>query len=236
MLILFDVDATLITTGGAGLRALVLAGQSLYGPDFSDVGVDVAGRLDPLIISEMLTRAGVRPSPEAIAAVRESYLARLPHELRTSNNRALPGVQTLLEALSSVGSASEARAILGLLTGNFRETAHVKLRVCGIDPERFKVAAWGDDSPHEPPAREHLPPVAVARHAAMTGRQLAARDVLIIGDTPHDAACARAHNHRALGVATGRYSIDQLRESGFDHVVPDLSDTQSVLEWILSRR
>jgi phosphoglycolate phosphatase-like HAD superfamily hydrolase len=229
MLILFDIDATMITTGGAGIRAMVAAGKELFGPQFTAEGIPVAGRLDPLIMGEMLDKSGVRRTPTNLAALRKLYVERLAQELTPGRGRALPGVIALLDALE--GHRDVAR---GVLTGNFEESGWLKLRHCGIEPSRFHFGVWGDESPHDPPARDHLPPVGMARYRERFGREIASSAVTVIGDTPHDVACARAHGCRSIAVATGSFTVDQLVASGADLVVPDLSQTESIVRWLVA--
>ena len=95
----------------------------------------------------------------------------------------------------------------------------------------FPVTAWGSDGK----TRRELPPLAMSRHEALTGSVLDPQQVVIIGDTPHDVDCARASGCRSLAVATGRYGADDLAASGADLVVEDLSRTESLVKWILSR-
>lgn len=225
MLILFDIDATLISTGGMGIRAMGDAGRALVGDGFTTERTEFAGRLDPLIIADLLRHNGLEPTPERMAAMRQGYREHLARRLRTEHDRcrALPGVLTLLDELER-----RQEPVLGLLTGNYADTGSMKLRACGIDPGRFRLAVWGDESPHEPPSRNHLPGVGKERYSTLVGR--AAERVVVIGDTPHDVACARAHGCRAIGVATGSFSIERLREAGADRVFKDLSATEEVLE------
>ena len=230
MLLFFDIDATLITTNRAGVAAMTDAGRDLHGTAFSSDGLEFAGRLDPLIVRDMLNRNGVAPTAPAVAAFRDAYRRRLELRLQDrSRCRALPGVLDLLGALR------RRRAItLGLLTGNYADTGSMKLRACGIEPEWFAVRVWGDDSPHEPPSRDHLPGIGLSRYADLRGARLDPGRATVIGDTPHDVACARAHGCRSLGVATGSFLADALRDAGADHVVRDLSDTESMLRWLLA--
>lgn len=229
MLILFDIDATMITTGGVGIRAMVAAGRHLFGPGFNADGIDFAGRLDPLILNEMLERSGVARTAENMASIRREYGARLQGELDQSDKkRVLPGVLALLARLGREPSATR-----GVLTGNFCETGRMKLSACGIDPHQFEVQVWGDESPHDPPQRSHLPPVGMARYRALRGSDVPACRVTIIGDTPHDVGCARAHGCRSLGVATGKFGISELAAAGADRVAPDLSDTGAIFDWLL---
>jgi phosphoglycolate phosphatase-like HAD superfamily hydrolase len=127
----------------------------------------------------------------------------------------------------------EPDVVLALLTGNFAETGQMKLRSCGLDPSRFAIHVWGDESPHTPPARDHLVPVGMERYRNRTGRVPNGAGVVVIGDTPHDVACAKAHGCRALAVATGYTSAAHLAAAGADRVLPDLTDTDGVIRWML---
>jgi phosphoglycolate phosphatase len=230
MLILFDIDGTLITTGGAGIRAMVRAGRDLHSPDFTADGIEFAGRLDPLILREMLEKNRVPVSDRSMADMRAAYVNHLPAELAAATaKRSLPGVAELVMELRRAQTPT-----LGLLTGNFAESGSLKLRTCGIEPDHFPIQAWGDESPHTPPARTHLPPVAMSKFLLSRGRELRGEEVTIIGDTPHDVACARAHGCRSLAVATGRTSMDDLAAAGATRVVRDLSEFKSIADWLLS--
>jgi phosphoglycolate phosphatase-like HAD superfamily hydrolase len=136
------------------------------------------------------------------------------------------------EVLGALGS-HEAFTI-GLLTGNFAETGRMKLTACGIDPEQFAVCAWGDESPHDPPERAHLPPVAMGRYRERYGRAIDPGRVTIIGDTPHDVRCALAHGCRALAVATGQHGVPELTAAGAHRSVSDLAATEDIVGWLLS--
>ncbi len=228
MLILFDIDATLLSTQRAGVLAMGDAGRELFGPEFDEQVIDYAGRLDPLIIADLL-RAHARPvGAREIEIFRHGYRKHLFDRLKSPGvARALPGVPELLDAVEHVEGVT-----IGLLTGNYADTGAGKLAAAGIDLGRFAVRVWGDESPIDPPAREHLPGVALDRHAAMAGSRLPGERVLIIGDTIHDVACARAHGCRSLGVATGKYTRDELLAVGADRAEADLTDTRGLLEWI----
>lgn len=228
MLILFDIDATLISTSGVGIGAMLDAGRELFGPSFTGEGVPVAGRLDPLIIRDLLTRNGRAPTPEDAGRLRAGYEQNLARALSCPGvGRTLPGVDQLLAALRQ-----RPRYTLGLLTGNFERTGSMKLRTCGVEPAWFPVRVWGDESPHDPPAREHLPPVAMSRHAARLGREVRGHEVVIIGDTPHDVSCARANGCRCIAVATGRFGLDELRAAGADVALPNLADSTTIWRFL----
>ncbi|MBL8744786.1 MAG: haloacid dehalogenase-like hydrolase [Phycisphaerae bacterium] len=229
MLILFDIDATLLTTSRTGIAAMGEAGRERFGETFDEGRVEYAGRLDPLIIADLLRAHGREATDEAVLDFRQRYRAHLSRLVsKPGVARACPGVHDLLAALRR-----SATHTLGLLTGNFPETGSIKLRASGIDPDDFPVQAWGCDSPHSPPAREHLPPIAMRRYVERYGRGIKPSEVTIVGDTPHDIACARAHGCRSLGVATGQFSVDALAASGADRAVPDLTDTEEMVRWLM---
>ena len=228
MLVLFDIDCTLLSADGAGMASLVEAGRTLYGPEFSRDGVEFAGRLDPLIVRDLLAKNDRPVTAETEAAMRSGYHAALQRRLtQPGAARALPG------ALDLVGQLRSRREVcVGLLTGNFPETGRLKLWAAGIDPASFEVAAWGDCSPHEPPRREHLAPVAIDEYSKRSERPaLEPHEVVVIGDTPHDVACARASGCRVLAVATGRYTASELTDA--DRVVESLADFGELTQWIL---
>jgi phosphoglycolate phosphatase len=229
VLVLFDIDCTLLNADGAGMASLVEAGQVLYGEGFTADGVEFAGRLDPLIVRDLLAANGHEVALDAERAMRRGYRAALSRRLQEAGSaRALPGAVALAGELRKTPGVT-----VGLLTGNFPETGAIKLRAAGIDPEGFEVAAWGDSSPHDPPAREHLAPVAISAHERLKGSRLGAEQVIVIGDTPHDVACARASGCRALAVATGRYTRADLAAA--DLAVEDLGDIGELVPWILQR-
>ncbi|MFN7020886.1 MAG: HAD family hydrolase [Phycisphaerales bacterium] len=230
-LTLFDIDATLLVTAGAGVAAMRRAGEALFGPGFTSDGLDFSGRLDPLLMAEMLELNGRAASSENLRTFRERYIVELHHAADRNGGRlghALPGVHDLLDRLR------ESDSPIGLLTGNYAETGSLKLRCCGIDPCWFDPAVWGDDSPYSQPKRDHLPAVAIRRMRDRMGIELPAERVTIVGDTPHDVRCAKVNGCRSVGVATGKYSMDQLRQCGADIVLPDLSDVGRVTEILLA--
>ena len=238
MLLLFDIDATLITTQRAGVLAMRDAGRELIGDHFSEEGHSFAGSLDPVIITDMLRAHGAGTDAASIRRFREVYAGHLARRLSANNTaRALPGVLDVLAAVRTAAerrTASDTGPVLGLLTGNFPETGALKLRHAGIDPEQFEVAVWGDDSPLHPPRREHLPPVAVRRWRERFSPDAdASIEVTIIGDTPHDVCCGLAHGCRVLGVGTGQFSARELLDAGAHHALDSLADTHAVIRWLL---
>ena len=227
-LVLFDIDGTILLTAGAGRRAIVAAiGEEVGGnPAFDRVRFD--GKTDPQIVSELLEVAGQRgPHPPArVETLCRRYVSLLAHELRQPSARTtvMPGVHALLDRLEA-----ETGVLLGLLTGNLAEGAALKLRSGGLDPARFRVGAYGSDASDRPA----LPPIAAERARSYFGRVPSGAEVVIIGDTPADVGCGQCIGARAVGVATGAYSVADLEICGAHAVFQDLSETERVMEAIL---
>ena len=224
MLILFDIDGTLLLTQKAGIKAMQSAAKELFGDHVTFDGVDFAGRLDPLIWANAAERNGIDPSEHA--RFRDGYLKHLKQFFEaTPTSVLLTGVQDLVESLQGQDGGT-----LGLLTGNYPETGRLKIEQAGLDPDLFPIAAWGDDGQQ----RNDLPPVAMRRYAELTGGPIEADQVVIIGDTIHDVECANVNGCRSLAVATGpAYSFDDLLATEADFLVKDLSETQLILNWML---
>jgi phosphoglycolate phosphatase-like HAD superfamily hydrolase len=229
-LVLFDIDKTLLHTGGAGLRAFEAAGKSAFGPAFSAAGVSFAGQLDVLIISHLLRKNNLPDNSEARQALRDSYLRVFPSflERHRPDGSPLPGAHDLVNRLATTPDVT-----LGLLTGNFSTTGLMKVTSMGFNASHFTVCAWGDDSPHDPPARHHLPPVAMQRFHTSRGYQLHPSRVVIIGDTEFDMHCGKVNGCRTVGVATGHQSVDELKAAGADIAVPSLASTEELAQWII---
>jgi phosphoglycolate phosphatase-like HAD superfamily hydrolase len=191
-------------------------------------GHEFDGKTDPQIVRELLELGGlpVHQLTERLPRVLERYVELLRAELGTDDHgdKVYPGVRPLLDEL-------EARddVLLGLLTGNVHDGAMAKLTAVGIAPERFRVGAFGSDHADRP----ELPAIARARAEQLLGARVAGRNVVVIGDTPADMGCGRAIGARAIGVATGRYSIDALRACSAAAVFADLSDTSAVIRAIM---
>lgn len=221
-LVLFDIDGTLVLTGGAGLRAMNRACQEMLGHAEILDGIPVAGRTDWIILHDALKQIGRDMDDGLFAALRDRYLERLPDEMKLRGrgvNGVMPGIRELLDALQARPDVH-----LGLLTGNFERGARIKLE--HFDLWRyFRCGAFGDDSPD----RNALVPFALQRAEACGIPPVSSSDVLVVGDTPHDVACALAADAVPVAVATGSSSIEQLRASGADIVFQDLSDTQAFL-------
>lgn len=226
-LILFDIDGTLLWTSGAGRRAIHQALLDEMGTAGPIDTYRFDGKTDPQIVRELLTMAGHPEceSEDRITAVCERYVALLTAELAkpTHATKLYPGIKELLAALEPY--EMDGRALVGLLTGNVHHGAALKLRSAGLDPARFAVGAFGSDSPR----RADLPAVAARRASERTGRPFTGDDLVVVGDTPDDVACARPMGARTVAVATGFYKTDALRAAGATHVFDNLGDTQAVL-------
>lgn len=231
MLILFDIDMTLLETDHIGINLLEAAGRELFSPDFTAEGVVFGGGLDPVIIAAMLERNGVPTTAQRINDMRAHYHNGLKaHASRRAIARPLPGAHELVSATRAHAS----NPAIGVLTGNYPETGAIKLSSAGFDPAHFSINAWGDASPHPEPLRSHLPPVAIKNYRAAKSRDINPQQVLIIGDTAHDVTCALDNHCRVLAVATGHATRQELEEAGAHLVVDDLTDTPRLLEWIMN--
>jgi phosphoglycolate phosphatase len=227
-LVLFDIDGTVLLSDGAGKRAVLRALADVYG--FSGPGdCRFDGKTDPQIVRELLRGDGHADDhidghmPRALSR----YVEVLAQELVDPEHkpRALPGIVRLLDTLTG-----RADVIIGLLTGNIVDGARAKLTAVGIDPERFEVGAYGSD--HE--TRSELPSIAKQRVRAARGHHVAGEDIVIIGDTPSDVQCGQSLGVRAIGVATGHYSVGELLACGAFAAFDDLSDTDAVLAAIFA--
>lgn len=221
-LLLFDIDGTLLSTGGAGGRAMARAFQDVFGFSNGLGSISMAGRTDAWIVAQMAAEHGLHYDADRFARFRDSYVGYLLSEIDTPapQKGILPGVRQLLDTLVSCDDA-----YLALLTGNFQRGAEIKLRHFGLWTY-FRAGAYGDDT-HD---RNGLLWTAMATVEAAGGPKVRPSDVVIIGDTPLDVAVAVAGGARAVGVATGSYDVETLLESGADAALPDLTDVEAVLD------
>ena len=195
------------------MRALQQALHTTFGIDGSLDNIEFSGRTDLWIMRRIFARFGLPATPENFARYFDGYAAALPAELGHPSACVLPGVAGLLAAAASGGFAQ------GLLTGNLRRTAALKLGFHGLW-ERFPFGAFADDSEH----RNELGPHALRRAREHTGWDFAASAVWVIGDTPHDIACGRAVGARTLAVATGQHTLAELAAHEPTALLPDLAD------------
>lgn len=222
---LFDIDLTLLATGGAGLRAMDRAARDMLGARDALAGVSFAGRTDRAIVRDLVARAGrdvddLEGGFDAwLVRFADAYAAHLAVTLHETAGRALPGAHAVVARL-----AERPGARVGVATGNFRRTGRMKLAHYGFGPP-LDEGGWADDAESRP--------ALVARAAERIGGAGAlARPggVVVIGDTPLDVAAAHANGFRALAVATGDYDAAALAAAGADAVVDDLADVDAVVE------
>lgn len=214
-LILFDIDSTLIDTGGAGARSWAWAFEQLFDRQIDVAEHSTAGMTDPAIGRATFEQVMERePSGIELARLMASYQAVLPDFVASSESyRVLDGVPELLERLT------DADVLLGLTTGGLEAAAHAKLGRGRLN-HFFLVGGYGSDSED----RVALTRAAVERGQRLLGRQLDLRDVFVVGDTPLDIAAAQGVGAVSVGVASGRYDVEELRAANPDHVLASLAD------------
>ena len=221
-LILFDIDGTLIASGGAGVRAMSLALAELYGVEDGLKDVAVAGRMDTGIIREALTKHGIpsEPFPELVETFRNVYFRHLAHTLpEATGGRVLPGIRGMLAALQQ---RSDVR--LSLATGNFRRGAELKLTYHGLW-HFFDGGAFAED------CEQRTELITAAKRRLLDGSRGEESPVYVIGDTILDIEAARAGDAIAVAVATGLSDgVETLQAAGPDFVFPDFADWRAVLQ------
>jgi len=223
-LLLWDIDGTLVDTDRAGERSLLLLILEQYGRDLgTKLPVTLQGRTDTSIARDIFKYLGIEGSLEEEKRFMEGYVALLPRTLPAGKARLHPGIQ---EALDAVHAHPEIHQ--GLLTGNQKEGARLKLEHLGIW-KYFEFGAYADDSA----IRDELGPFALARAKEKLGIEFPPEHVFIIGDTPHDVACGKAIGAKTIAVATGSFTVAELEACHPTYTFADFSDTQALLKVIL---
>lgn len=200
-LVLFDIDGTLIQSGGAGEKAFAEVARTSFNLPNGAKGLHFAGRTDPAILREMFERHGVATTRENFEKFFDAYAARLHTMIAEIAGRVLPGVDRWINDLQSMSEPP----LLGLLTGNIRRGAQIKLTHYKLW-QHFSTGAFSDDSED----RCEIAAIARDRGSKLLGRKLGGDEVLVIGDTQHDITCAQSIGARVLAVATGIYQPDAL--------------------------
>jgi phosphoglycolate phosphatase len=218
-ILLFDIDGTLVRTGGAGKTAMEAALRAAFGVSEIRDTVPYSGRTDRAIALELLTVHDIHPTPANQDRLRDTYLAHLPAALQSHAGNVCPGINELLAELRT-----RPGVVLGLLTGNVRAGANRKLAHFGLW-DFFACGGFGDDHYD----RDDVARTAVAEVRSHLGREVAAGDVWVIGDTPLDVQCARAVGAKAVAVATGWHPIEELQSYAPDHLFADLSNPEELL-------
>ncbi|TCD48802.1 HAD family hydrolase [Chlorobium sp. N1] len=224
-LVLFDIDGTLLNVGPVNRRVIQDALLEVYGTEGSAATHSFAGRMDNVIIREVLeeTELAAEEIEEKFDRAKAAYIRLFRERATPADVTLTEGVVPLLERL-----ASRTDILVGLLTGNFEASGRHKLKLPGIN-HFFPFGAFADDAPH----RNDLPAVAVEKARQLTGERFSGHDVVVIGDTEHDINCARAHGALALAVATGTYSLDRLRTHEPDVLLENLNRPDIVIGEIL---
>lgn len=216
---LFDIDGTLLQTEGAGRDAMVLALRDHFGVEDDLAGIRFAGRTDPLIVGDILARHGLSFDAAGHARFWELVVAHMRRLMDPPRGGLLPGVPGLLDAVAERGEWVPA-----LLTGNDTRMAAIKLGAFGVRG-RFAFGTFGEEGPD----RDSLARLAVARAAERHG--VPPERCVVVGDTEHDVQCARAAGAKAVAVATGSRTLEELRACAPDLALADLSDARGMLEW-----
>jgi len=218
-LTLFDIDGTLLTSGGAGEKALRLAMKDRFGQDDDLSRVEIAGRTDSAIAHQLFKLYGIDPTMDNLARFFDSYLHHLEGQLHQTPGRLLPGILELLNNLLSCPEVA-----LGLLTGNLERGARLKLSHYGVW-NFFEFGAFADDAQD----RNQLGKFAHARANKKHGIEFLPENIFVLGDTPHDIACGRAIGAKTVAIATGGCSRDQLAAHRPDYLFDDLSEVGKVI-------
>lgn len=200
---------------------MLATGQKLFGDSFN-FDLDTSGKLDTQIYKELSKLNPTLNMEHRHDEFREAYLKFLEFELTWENKAFLmPGIRVLLEELRK-----RQHITLGLLTGNYGPAAKLKLKAVDIQQDWFSITAFGDEGVTRPDLVE----LAMKRYEELKGEKLQPQEVVVIGDTPKDVACAQAHGCVAFAVATGRWSVKELQATRADIVVDNLGDATRLLE------
>jgi phosphoglycolate phosphatase len=233
LLVLWDVDYTLVATDGVGryLYEAVLA--ELYGLDLPSPLASMAGRTDSSIALEVLTAAGVQEPEAELSRFQDLLTARAPEldGMLREHGRVLPGAAEAIAALAGLAASDSGQTVIqSLLTGNIPALARVKLGALGLIAHLdLGIGAYGDVSQF----RADLVPVARQNAARRYGADFSGTATVLIGDTPNDIEAAAASGARSIGVATGSFTVQQLIDAGAEVVLPDLSDSSLVVSAVL---
>jgi len=226
-LLLFDIDGTIIRSHSAGRIALAKTLKDVYGTAGPIESYHMSGKTDLRIITDLLTAAGVK-HPEINGNLELTYEKMILNAREIYPGKGIepcPGVTALLASLRR-----RKDVLLGLLTGNAKGTAPLKLSAAGINPAQFRIGSFGSDALD----RNELPAIAMSRASQLTGHEYIGKNTVIIGDTPADILCARAGKAKAIAVASGWHSADTLAQYHPDHLFENLSDTAEVMRALLS--
>jgi phosphoglycolate phosphatase len=217
-LVLFDIDGTLVHTGGAGVKAFAKVFADEFGARDGFEKLKFAGRTDVSLVREFFRYHNIADRPENLTRFFERYVFWLDYILAHSQTEACPGIREFISELQTLSKPP----LVGLLTGNIRLGAEIKLRHFDLW-KHFETGAFADDSED----RDEIAAVAKQRAGRILGKNLRGEEVLVIGDTPLDIRCGRAIGAKVLAVATGGATLEELKSRQPDWAVNDLREIQA---------
>ena len=221
-ILLFDIDGTLLLSGGAGIRAMNEAFYLVFGKKDALINIKLAGRTDTSIIEDALKETNIPFDTEKFEYYKSVYYDLIAKEIRgpSNNKRLMPGIKELIPLLA------ERRGVyLGLLTGNWEKSGRIKIGHFGLN-EYFPFGAFANDSG----VRNELLPYAIKRFIEKYNVVPEPDEIFVIGDTPADIKCAKPHGAKAVAVGASIYTVEQLKEHDPDFLFPDLSDIDHVMQ------
>ncbi len=213
-LVLFDIDGTLVHTGHAGTQAFKKTFATEFNLHHGAEKIKFAGRTDVSLVREFFKIHALPETPEHFRQFFERYVFWLDHVLANTEGKVCHGVREFIRDLQALPNPP----VLGLLTGNIRLGAELKLRRFGLW-EIFQFGGFADD--HED--RDHIAAAAFERGKRVIGKNLRAEEIVVIGDTPFDVRCGKFIGAKVLAVATGGATLDELKKCGADWTVEDLT-------------
>jgi phosphoglycolate phosphatase-like HAD superfamily hydrolase len=222
-LLLFDIDGTLVDTGGAGSRSLNISFEEIFSIKNAFKDITMAGKTDIQIMKEGIEKHNLPYDGSIISKIIDRYIKNLAIQINNNNKHIKPGIKELLEFLLQ----EKSDYAIGLLTGNIEEGARIKLGAFGLN-HYFPLGAFGSDDED----RNKLLPIAIEKYRKILGLSIKFKDCIVIGDTPRDVYCAKPYGAKCIAVATGPYSYNELLKTGADIVMKDLSDTTDVIKKI----
>jgi phosphoglycolate phosphatase len=215
MLVLFDIDGTMLSSEGVGVRSIEETCEKMFSKPCSLEGIPIGGRLDPLIWNDVCNKHGIENSETLHDSFRKQYTKILAKNLQEVEVKILPGVKQLVDTLVEMQGVT-----LGLVTGNYEETGRMKVEAAGFDSTIFTTNAWGTDGL----IRNELPPHAI--------NQSNDNNVVLLGDTIHDVQSGKLAGCKVIAVCTGSHDRATLVASEPDLLLEDLGETEAVLGWI----
>ncbi len=216
MQILFDIDGTMLSSEGVGVRSIEETCEEMFSQQVSLEGIPIGGRLDPLIWGDVCKKYEIENTKELHSEFRTKYVQVLRKNIANVVVTILPGVKKLIDTLEKMEQVT-----LGLVTGNYEETGRMKVEAAGFDSNIFTTNAWGTDGK----VRDDLPPVAIRQNKKDC-------PVILLGDTVHDVTSGKAAGCNVIAVCTGSHNRDTLMASEPELLLEDLSDTEAVLHWM----